>query len=81
MPPGAKVYTWETLPEGMELRVAIEGLSLLVYLEHNVDPRLAKDARRAGYDAVAAIEVGNAVLEDVDQHGVTSKQRLTARRN
>jgi predicted nuclease of predicted toxin-antitoxin system len=47
--------------------VAIEGLSLLIYLDHNVDPLLAKDARRAGYDAVAAVEVGNAALADADQ--------------
>jgi hypothetical protein len=49
--------------------VAIEGLSLLVYLDHNVDPQLAKDARKAGYDAVAAVEVGNAALQDIDQLG------------
>lgn len=47
--------------------MAIEGLSILVYLDHNVDPQLAKDARTAGYDVVAAIEVGNAALEDADQ--------------
>jgi predicted nuclease of predicted toxin-antitoxin system len=47
--------------------VSIAGLSLLIYLDHNVDPLLARDARNAGYDAVAAVEVGNAALEDVDQ--------------
>lgn len=47
--------------------MAIEGLSLLVYLDHNVDPLLASDARKAGFGAVAAQEVGNAVLADVDQ--------------
>lgn len=47
--------------------MAIEGLSLLVYLDHNVNPLLAEDARRAGYDAVAAVEVGNDTLTDVDQ--------------
>jgi predicted nuclease of predicted toxin-antitoxin system len=46
--------------------VAIEGLSLLVYLDHNVDPLLAQDARKAGCDAVAALEVGNAALADAD---------------
>jgi predicted nuclease of predicted toxin-antitoxin system len=47
--------------------VAIAGLSLLIYLDHNVDPLLARDARRAGYDAIAAVEVGNAGLKD-DEH-------------
>jgi predicted nuclease of predicted toxin-antitoxin system len=47
--------------------VAIEGLSLLIYLDHNVNPQVAKDARKAGYNAIAAVEAGNAALEDVDQ--------------
>jgi predicted nuclease of predicted toxin-antitoxin system len=47
--------------------VAIEGLSLLIYLDHNVDPLLAKDVRNAGYNAVAAVEAGNAPLADLDQ--------------
>ena len=56
--------------------MAIEGLSILIYLDHNVDPLLAKDARKAGYDAVAAVEVGNAALEDVDQLAwATSRSR------
>jgi hypothetical protein len=47
--------------------VAIEGLSILIYLDHNVDPLLAKDARKAGYSVVAAVEVGQAALPDPDQ--------------
>ena len=54
--------------------MAIEGLSLLVYLDHNADPLLATDARRAGYDVVAAVEVGNAALADIDQLGWATSQ-------
>ena len=54
--------------------MAIEGLSLLVYLDHNVNPLLAEDARRAGYDVVAAVEVGNAALEDDEQLGWAVRQ-------
>jgi predicted nuclease of predicted toxin-antitoxin system len=55
--------------------VAIAGLSLRIYLDHNVDPLLAKDARKAGYDAVAAVEVGNAALEDDEQLRWAASQR------
>jgi predicted nuclease of predicted toxin-antitoxin system len=33
------------------------GLSACVYLDHNMDPQLARDLRAQGFDAVAAIEV------------------------
>lgn len=54
--------------------MAIEGLSILIYLDHNVDPQLARDARNAGYDAHAAVEVGNAALDDVDHLGWATSQ-------
>jgi predicted nuclease of predicted toxin-antitoxin system len=55
--------------------VAIEGVSLLIYLDHNVDPLLARDARNAGYDAVAAVEVGNAALTNADHLGRAAARR------
>jgi hypothetical protein len=46
--------------------VAIAGLSVALYFNHNGNPRLAEDIRLAGYDAIAAREVGNGELEDED---------------
>jgi predicted nuclease of predicted toxin-antitoxin system len=39
--------------------VAIEGLSIRPYFDHNLSPRFAHDLRHHGYDAVHAQEVGN----------------------
>ncbi|MGH2561032.1 MAG: DUF5615 family PIN-like protein [Thermomicrobiales bacterium] len=47
--------------------MAIAGLSIRLYFDHNGSPRLAGDIRKAGYDAIAAKEVGNSALEDADQ--------------
>jgi hypothetical protein len=47
--------------------VAIEGLSIRLYFDHNANPRFARDLRLEGFDAVAAIELGHERLED-EQH-------------
>ncbi len=39
--------------------MAIAGLSLGLYLDHNVDAVLADDLRRRGFDAVRAAELGH----------------------
>jgi predicted nuclease of predicted toxin-antitoxin system len=39
--------------------MAIPGLSIRLYLDHNADPDIACDVRRDGYDAIWASEVGN----------------------
>jgi hypothetical protein len=39
--------------------VAIEGLSIRPYFDHNANPRSARDIRSEGFDAVAAIELGH----------------------
>ena len=38
--------------------MAVAGLSATVYLDHNVDPHLARDLDAHGFDAVAAQDVG-----------------------
>ena len=38
--------------------MTIEGLTLRLYLDHNVDAVLAEDLRRRGFDAVRAAELG-----------------------
>ena len=47
--------------------MAIAGLSIALYFDHNGNPRLAADIRKAGYDAIAARDVGNDLLADEDQ--------------
>jgi predicted nuclease of predicted toxin-antitoxin system len=47
--------------------MAIAGLSIRLYLDHNADPDIARDVRRDGYDAVWASEVGNERLQDEEQ--------------
>jgi hypothetical protein len=47
--------------------VAVEGLSALVYLDHNANPRLVRDLRPHGYDAVFARELGLERASD-DEH-------------
>jgi predicted nuclease of predicted toxin-antitoxin system len=44
--------------------VAIAGLSILLHFDHNGHPLLAQDIRNAGYDAVAAKDVGIGALKD-----------------
>lgn len=47
---------------------------LLVYLDHDVHKRLARELRRRDYDAVAAVEVGMEAAEDEDQLAYASSQ-------
>jgi predicted nuclease of predicted toxin-antitoxin system len=47
--------------------MAIAGLSIRLYLDHNADPDIARDVRRDGYDAIWASEVGNERLRDEQQ--------------
>jgi predicted nuclease of predicted toxin-antitoxin system len=47
--------------------MAIAGLSIRLYLDHNADPDIARDVRRDGYDAIWASEVGNERLQDEQQ--------------
>lgn len=42
-------------------------LSIRLYLDADVDVKLAANLRRAGYDCASAREVGNAALEDEAQ--------------
>jgi hypothetical protein len=44
--------------------MAVEGLSIRLYLDQNAHQRLATDARREGYDVVTAREIGLAFAED-----------------
>ena len=46
--------------------MAVAGLSARPYLDHNVDPLLAADLRRHGFDATYALEVGNEHAMDED---------------
>jgi predicted nuclease of predicted toxin-antitoxin system len=46
--------------------VAIEGLSIRLYADHNFDDRFSVDLRRDGFDLVLAREVGNQRLSDED---------------
>ena len=46
--------------------MAIEGLSIRIYGDHNLDDRFAVDLRRDGFDMVLAREVGNQLLADED---------------
>ena len=43
------------------------GLLIRLYLDADVDVKLAANLRRAGYDCVSAREVGNAALDDETQ--------------
>jgi hypothetical protein len=44
--------------------VAIEGLSIRLYADHNFDDRFSVDLRRHDFDMVLAREVGNQMLSD-----------------
>ena len=44
--------------------MAIEGLSIRPYLDHNFHERIGLALRRAGFDVVIAKEVGNEALSD-----------------
>jgi predicted nuclease of predicted toxin-antitoxin system len=46
--------------------VAIEGLSIRLYFDHNADPGFARDLRQSGFDAVAAKELGRERVADED---------------
>jgi predicted nuclease of predicted toxin-antitoxin system len=47
--------------------VAIEGLSIRLYFDHNANPRFARDLRTEGFDAIAAIELGQERFGDEAQ--------------
>jgi hypothetical protein len=47
--------------------VAVEGLSICLFLDHNIDPRLAHDLRRRGFDVAYALEIGTERAQD-DEH-------------
>ncbi len=51
--------------------MVVEGLSLKLYADHNLDDRFSVDLRRDGFDMVLAREVGNQRLSD-DEHLVWS---------
>jgi predicted nuclease of predicted toxin-antitoxin system len=44
--------------------VAIEGLSIRLYFDHNAHPRFARDLRSHGFEAVAALELGHEAFRD-----------------
>jgi predicted nuclease of predicted toxin-antitoxin system len=44
--------------------VAVEGLSIRLYLDHNAHERFAVDVRRAGFEVVLSRDVGNAMASD-----------------
>lgn len=44
--------------------MAIPGLSIRLYFDHNGSHRLANDLRNAGFDVVTAAEVGNSLFAD-----------------
>jgi predicted nuclease of predicted toxin-antitoxin system len=54
--------------------VAIEGLSLRLYADHNVDDRFSVDLRRDGFDLILAREAGNKMLSD-EEHLVWATER------
>jgi hypothetical protein len=51
---------------GDEQVVAIEGLSIRLYHDHNFHERFAVDLRRQGFDLVIARELGHQLLSDED---------------
>jgi predicted nuclease of predicted toxin-antitoxin system len=54
--------------------VAIEGLSIRLYLDHNVNARLASDLRARGFDAITTYEAGNATKSDEEQLAYATAQ-------
>ena len=46
--------------------MAVTGLSAPLYFDHNINPRLARDLRRHGFDAVHSKEIGYDQAEDED---------------
>jgi hypothetical protein len=57
--------------------VAIEGLSIRPYLDHNFHERIGLAVRRAGFDVVIAKEVGNEGLSDEDHLRWATEHRRT----
>jgi predicted nuclease of predicted toxin-antitoxin system len=57
--------------------VAIEGLSIRLYFDHNANPRFVRDLRGEGFDAVAAIELGHQRLKDEDHLRWAADHRRT----
>jgi predicted nuclease of predicted toxin-antitoxin system len=52
------------------------GLSIRLYLDADVDVKLAANLRRAGYDCVSARDVGNAALDDETLVFATNEGRV-----
>jgi hypothetical protein len=57
--------------------MAIEGLSIRPYLDHNFDMEIGLAVRRLGFDTVLAKEVGNERLSDEAQLEWASRHRRT----
>jgi hypothetical protein len=57
--------------------VAIEGLSIRLYFDHNANPRFARDLRSHGFDALAAIELGHEAFEDEEHFIWAAANRRT----
>ena len=53
------------------------GHPIRLYLDADVDARLAANLRRAGYDCVSAREVGNAALDDETQMVFAASEERT----
>ena len=54
--------------------MAVAGLSIRPYLDHNMDPRLATDLHRHGFDVTYAREVGNERATD-EEHLTWATER------
>lgn len=59
--------------------MAVEGLSARLYFDHHVDPRLAIDLRRYGFDVTFAREVGKERATDEEHlRWATEQGRVVA---
>jgi predicted nuclease of predicted toxin-antitoxin system len=57
--------------------VAIAGLSIRLYFDHNAHPRFARDLRSEVFDALAAIELGHERFADEDHLRWAADHRRT----
>lgn len=54
--------------------MAIEGLSVQLYLDHNVNARLASDLRARGFDVITTYEASNITKSDEEQLAYATAQ-------
>ena len=57
--------------------MAVEGLSIGPYLDHNAHPWLARDLRPQGFSVTVAADVGNRLASDEEHHRWATERGLT----